>query len=250
MPKLLLKLLISSALIFGFVGCASTEKLDKNTAEGAFALAQKFEKEERYEEAITYYTEVKNKFPYSRFAVESELKIADIEFARENFPEAEGAYKLFKEFHPNHAKSDYVTYQLGLSVFSQLPPTIDRDLALATAAIDHFEKVISNYPASEYVAKATEYKGKAQKMLAEKADYVANFYYIREKWQSALGRYEDLMRNYPNMGYELKAIYRATISAYKIKDMDRAKSYFKRLLAEFPKSKELEQARAELSDGF
>src|ERR1700722_745394 len=107
MPKLLksLRTALLLAILASFVSACSTtggEKLDKNTAEGAFALGQKFEKDERYEEAITYYSEVKNKFPYSRFATEAELKIADIEFARENFPEAESAYKLFKEFHPNH----------------------------------------------------------------------------------------------------------------------------------------------------
>ncbi len=243
---------LSCLIIFSFLftGCASTEKLDKNTAEGAFALGQKFEKEERYEEAITYYSEVKNKFPYSRFATESQLKIADIEFSRENYPEAEGAYKLFKEFHPNHARADYVTYRLGLSVFNQLPPTIDRDLALATTAIDYFDQLIHSYSSSEFVPKATEYRAKAQKMLADKANYVADFYFIREKWQSALGRYEDLMHNYPNLGYDLPALYRATISAYKMKDLDRAKTYFKKLLADYPNSKELAKARSELSDGF
>jgi outer membrane protein assembly factor BamD len=243
---------VSFLIVVSFLlaGCASTEKLDKNTAEGAFALAQKLEKDERYEEAITYYSEVKNKYPYSRFATEAALKIADIEFARENYPEAESAYKLFKEFHPNHARADYVTYQLGLSVFNQLPPTIDRDLALAHTAIEHFDQLLANYPTSQYAAKATEYRGKAQKMLAEKADYIANFYFIRQKWQSALGRYEDLMHNYPKMGFDLKALYRATVSSYKLKDMDRAKTYFKKLLADYPNSKELEKARAELADGF
>lgn len=243
-----LSFLVILGLFLG--GCSTTEKLDKNTAEGAFALGQKFEKEERYEEAITYYSEVKNKFPYSRFATESQLKIADIEFARENYPEAEGAYKLFKEFHPNHARADYVTYQLGLSVYNQLPPTIDRDLGLASTSIEFFDQLLSNYPSSEYVSKATEYRAKAQKMLADKADYIANYYFIREKWQSALGRYEDLMRNYPKLGYDLTALYRATVSAYKMKDLDKSKTYFKKLLAEYPNSKELEKARAELADGF
>jgi outer membrane protein assembly factor BamD len=240
------------ALVFALftTACATSEKLDKNTAEGAFALAQKFEKDERYEEAITYYSEVKNKYPYSRFATESELKIADIEFARENYPEAEAAYKLFKEFHPNHQRADYVTFQLGKSVFNQLPPTIDRDLGLASTCIEYFDQLLTSYPSSEYIAKANEFKAKAQKMLAEKANYIAQFYFVREKWQSALGRYEDLMRNFPKQGYDLSALYGATISAYKMRDLDRAKTYFKRLLAEFPDSKELAKARSELSDGF
>ncbi len=182
--------------------------------------------------------------------MQAELKIADIEFLQENYPEAETAYRLFKEFHPDHENSDYVTYRLGLSVFNQLPATIDRDLSLAATAIGHFAQVISNYPSSKHLTDTKEFKNKAEQMLADKANYIAEFYYIREKWLSALGRYEDLMRSHPNKGYDASALYGATLSAYNLKDMDKAKTYFKRLLAEHPKSKEVGLARKELSDGF
>lgn len=246
-PVLLTKLFVVSLLI---LGCSSSDKIDTNTAEGAYKLAQKYEKDERYEEAITYYSEVKNKYPYSNFATESELRIADIEFVRENYVEAETAYKLFKEFHPTHLQSDYVTFRLGLSVFHQLPATIDRDLALAQVAIDHFSSVINSYSKSKYVAEATQYRTKSQQMLADKAHYIAEFYFIREKWESSLGRYEELIKNFPGRGYEARALYGATLSAYKFKDLDKAKSYFKQLLAEHPDSAELARARNELSDGF
>ena len=78
---------------FGFVaqlstGCSSIETRDTSTPEGAFKSAEDFEKDERYEEAISKYSDVKNKFPYSRFAADAELKIADLQFKRESYPEA------------------------------------------------------------------------------------------------------------------------------------------------------------------
>lgn len=246
-PNKWLALFIFSSLL---MSCSSSEKIDTTTAEGAYKLGLKYEKDERYDEAITYFSEVKNKYPYSKLAVQAELKIADIEYLQENYPEAETAYRLFKEYHPDHESSDYVTFRLGLSVFNQLPATIDRDLSLATTAIGHFSQVITNYPSSKYLSEAKEYKNKSEQMLADKAKYIAEFYFIREKWLSALGRYEDLMRNHPNKGYDAEALYGATLSAYRLKDMDKAKTYFKRLLSEHPKSKELELARKELSDGF
>src|SRR5688500_18813632 len=91
-----------AAILFTLTACSSADKIDTNTPEGAFQLAERYEKDERYEEAITYFSEVKNKHPYSRFATSAELRIADIEFKRENFIEAESAYKLFKELHPDH----------------------------------------------------------------------------------------------------------------------------------------------------
>lgn len=232
------------------LGCSSADKINTNTAEGSYALAQKYEKDERYEEAINLYTDVKNKYPYSSLAVDSELKIGDVEYERENFVEAETAYKLFKEFHPDHSRMDYVTFRLGASVYKQLPATIDRDLSLATSAIDHFENLISNYPKSPHIAEAKDLLNKTKKMLADKTNYIAEFYFIREKWESSLGRYEDLLRNHPNTGYEAKALLRAAVSAYKLKDVDKAKTYFKRLLAEYPESTELAAARKEFADGF
>ena len=171
----LFSLIKYALLVTLLASCGSSDKIDTSTAEGAYKLAQKYEKDERYEESITYYSEVKNKYPYSSFAIESELKIADIEFKRENYAEAESAYKLFKEFHPSHEKSDYVTYRLGLSDFNEFPPTVDRDLALAQTAIEHFSTVINNYPQSAYLKDAIEYKKKSEQMLADKANYIANF---------------------------------------------------------------------------
>ena len=79
-----------------FSGCSTTEKFDSTTASGAYNLAEKYEKDERYEEALALFTEVKNKHPYSKYAVEAKLKIAEIEYTRENFVEAQTAYSVFK----------------------------------------------------------------------------------------------------------------------------------------------------------
>jgi len=246
---MILRLTIATLMIL-LCACSSSQKIDTNTAEGAFALAQKYEKDERYDESITYYSEVKNKFPYNALAIESALRIADVEFKRENFAEAETGYRLFREFHPTHERSDYVIFRLGLSVFKQLPPTIDRDLSLASTAIEFFDQVINSYPQSTHAKDARESRQQALKMLADQEHYIAEFYFIREKWESSLGRYEDLLRKFPKLGYDSKALLGATLSAYRLKDMDKAKNYFKRLLAEHPNSSELVSARKELADGF
>lgn len=247
------QLVVSMFLTLGLtflVACTSAEKIDTGSAEGAFKLADKYEKDERYEEAITYFVEVKNKYPYSHLATDAALRIADIEFKRENYVEAESAYKLFKEFHPDHPSADFVTFRLGMSVFNQLPATIDRDLKLANVAIDYFSQLIANYPNSKHKEEALAQKQKAEQMLADKAYYIADFYFIRKKWESALGRFEDIISNYSNFGYDAKALYGATLSAYRMKDMEKAKKHFKRLLTDHPSSPELESARKELADGF
>jgi outer membrane protein assembly factor BamD len=239
MPRV--KVLIS-LLFLVFCGCSTVDK-NTDTAEGAFNVAAEFDKDERYEEAIRRYQEVKNKFPYSRFATLSELAIADAYFKQESFAEAQVAYQSFKDLHPKHAKIDYVTFQLGMSFFNQLPPTIDRDLTLSSSAIASFDEVISQFSASEFVAPAKEKKTAILKMLAEKEQYIAEFYFKNSQYDSALMRFEGLLQRYSGQGFDANALAKSAISAARLGEKDRARKHLSELQRKFPDSSELEMAK-------
>lgn len=236
------------AISVALAACSSTAEIDTSTPEGGYKLGEKYEKDERFEEAIAQFSTVKNKHPYSKLATEAELRIAEIHFKREEFIEAQNAYQVFKEMHPSHPKIDYVTFRLGLSFYNQLPGTIDRDLGVAERAILYFDEVTQSFPSSSHVKEAREHKTKALKMLAEKEYYVGHFYFIRDKWESALGRFEDLLNRYPNLGFDAKALYGAAVSAFKIKDVPKAKGHYQRLMSQFKGSEEAEKARREIGD--
>jgi outer membrane protein assembly factor BamD len=231
-------------------GCSSTPDIDTSTPEGAYKLAQKYEKDERFEEAIAHYTQLKNKHPYSKLATEAELRIAEIHFKRDEFVEAQNSYQVFKEMHPTHPQIDYVTYRLGLSFYNQLPSTIDRDLAVAERAILYFDEVTQSYAKSQYASEARDYKNKALKMLAEKENYIGHFYFIREHYESALGRYEGLLDKYPGLGFDSEALYGAAVSAYKIKELNKAKNYYRKLISDYKDSADAEKARRELGSNL
>lgn len=229
-----------------FVGCSSAEKYDSSTPEGAYKQAEEYEKDQRYEEAIAKYAEVKNKFPYSKLATQAELKIADVNYDREAYIEAQSAYQLFKEFHPKHPKSDYVTFRLAMSYFNQLPSTIDRDLTVAEKAILYFEEVLDSYGGSPHATEAREKRTAALKMLAEKELYIANFYTKKKMFDSALKRYETVLKTYPNLGLDAAALFGAARSALKIGERERGQQYLKNLYALFPNSAEAQRAKNEL----
>lgn len=250
MSKLLYIILVLS---FCFIsGCSNADlkdvNVDEKTAEGTYNLAEYYSKNKRYEDALARLRTIKNKFPYSKFATNSELKIADIEFEREYWPEAETAYRLFKEFHPKHPKSDYVSYQMALSQYNQLPSTIDRDLTDAYNTIRYFDDVIQGYPNSKWVTSSKDYKNKTIKMLAEKEQYIASFYFIREHYLSALGRYEGILKRFKDIGVEEDALYGAAVSAYKVKDMAKAKDYLDTLATKYPKSDLYKKAKGKISE--
>ncbi len=248
MTKSLKSLLIFVVLMLVqsvFFGCASEEK-NANTPDGLFKIAKEYDDAERYDIALQKYAEVKNKFPYSSFAVQSELAIADVHFKRETYPEAQISYQNFRDLHPKNARTDYVIFKTAMSFYQQLPDGVDRDLSLANDAVYHFDEVIKNYPKSEYTTEAKEKRDKAISMLAEKELYVANFYLKNENYDSALLRYENVLSKYSGLGYDPKALLGAARAASKSTTFsEKQKKYANKLLAQYANSDEARTLKSE-----
>lgn len=244
MKKLLQVVLITTSFAI-LSGCASAER-DSSTPEGAFSAAQHFEENDRFEEAIRRYNEVRNKFPYSSWAVKAELAVADVYFKQESFAEAQVAYQNFRDLHPTHAQIDYVQFRIGISIFNQLPETIDRDLSIADECILAFSDLLKKYPTSSYVEEAKEKRTKVIRMKAEKEEYIADFYFKREMFDSALKRYENLYSSYGGLGFEKKALYRLALCSKSIDDTARLKKYSDELINKYGDSDEAKKIQKEL----
>lgn len=232
-------------LLLFLIGCASTD-FDSNNPESLFKYAQKLESDERYEECLAKYEEVKNRFPYNKLATEAELRIADVQFKKEAFLAAAAAYSNFRELHPNHSMIPYVTYQIGLSNFNALPSTIDRDISGANNAIKEFSRVSEKYPNSEYAKSASDKSKAAYEMLAQKEIYIANFYFIRDQYLSALKRFENALAGRPSDESRREAYYGAGISALEIGERTKGKEYLDTVIKQFPGSNEANKAKSAL----
>ena len=222
--------------------CSSTDDFDTSTAEGSFKLAEKFETDGRFEEALTQFNDTRTKFPYSKLASESTLRIAEIHFKRESYVESEAVYLNFKDLHPRHPQIARVTFRLGESVYKQLPETIDRDLSVANKAIFYFDEILNTYPNTEFAAESLKLKNEIISMLAEKEYYIAQFYFIRKKYDSALGRFEHLLEKFSGKGLNSKALFGAMVSAYEVKDKPKAKRFYDELARLHKDSDEHKQA--------
>jgi len=234
---------ISFLLLSAFL--ASCSSIDKNadTPEGAFAIAQDFEKDDRFEIAIQRYQELKNKYPYSQYATKAELAIADVYFKQESYAEAQVSYQGFRDLHPKHSQIDYVIFRIAMSYYHQVPEKIDRDLSLASEAINSFKEIEDNYRTSTYLKESEDKHLELLKKLAGKEEYVGDFYMKREFWDSALARYEGLYLKYKNLGFEEKALSKAAICAYRLGDAPKAHRLLAELESKFPGSDEIDVAK-------
>ncbi len=227
--------------------CTSKE-VNRDDPDALFSDAEEAYKDEKYLIALEKYRDIKNRFPYSTRAVDSELRIADTQFDQENFIEAESAYEIFKELHPTHPKSDYVQFRIAMSYFKQIPDNTARDLSAAYKAIDSFILLVDKFPGSEYVAKAKELGQEARKRIADHENYVADFYYQRKHYLSASYRYASLLKDFPGFGFDEEALYRLGQCYLHIKQTNNAIDAFRRLLSQFPSTGHKSEVQSLLED--
>lgn len=226
----MLRVITLLILCFSLFGCSSAEKEAPN-AKALFDRAREYEDDDRYEEAIRRYSEVRAKFPYSTQAVDAELAVADVYYKQESYPEAQAAYQSFRDLHPKHAKVPYVTFRYALSLFMQVPETIDRDLGIAPEAVLAFSDLIRKFPQSEYVKESQEKRTELIKKLAEKEIYIGDFYFRKKMYKSSVGRFETAASEYLGLGFDEKILARLVISAARSGDMVKARQYAKKLEA-------------------
>jgi outer membrane protein assembly factor BamD len=240
------KLLVFSFLFLSLtVGCVTEPRVNLNTPEGLFKLGEFYQKQDRYEEAITQYKAIASKHPYSKLATEGELRVADCYYKKEEYIEAFNAYKTFKELHPKHPQIDYVTYYAAESIRQQLPSTVDRDLSQASQAINYYEEIVTAYPNSKYAADSKEKRFKLIGMLADKEIYIADFYYGREKYVGALTRYDLFLQMFPQSPKVPHALLGAARSAKYAEIPDKVAPYIARLMQDHPATSEAKTAKSE-----
>ena len=137
-----------------------------------------------YESATDAFQKVKDRYPYSKFAVEAEFKMADALYKGGLYDQAFDAYSEFERLHPKNADIPYVIYHKGMCHFDQMD-TIDRDQSHTLQAIGEFKRLID---------------------LAEHELYIGNFYYRMGKYRAAMGRYRYILDNYPDLGQYYEAL--------------------------------------------
>ena len=102
---------------------------------------------------------MKQKYPFSKFAVMAELALADTQFARGNYAEAIDSYKSFSRLHPTHEKVEdgYVAFKIGESYYKDmpddvwiLPPSYEKDQSAVVDAQRELNDFLKKFPDSSY----------------------------------------------------------------------------------------------------
>jgi outer membrane protein assembly factor BamD len=209
------KIALAGLLLAGVTSCASSEN-DKQvtysmTAKQNYERGLEELKKENFTEATHYFTYVKQKFPFSKYAGLAELALADTEFARNNYQEAIDSYRSFARLHPTHEKVEdgYVAFRIAECYVKEmpddwvlLPPAYEKDQSFVRDALRELDSALQKYPGSPYTKQAKEYRRDVLRRLIEHEVYVARFYLERGHPKAAILRIQAALRRYPDSGRE------------------------------------------------
>ncbi|NOK32396.1 outer membrane protein assembly factor BamD [Corallococcus exercitus] len=208
----------------------------ENLALGEAALEDK-----DFLKAEKYFDHVRTKFPYLEAAREAELKLADLDFAREMFPEARDKFDSFIKLHPTHPKVDYAAYRAALSYveefpseFFALPPSYEKEQKPMYDALRAMTGFLRQYPDSQYAKDAKVHADDARQRLARHELYVASFYAKRERWKAVAQRLEGLLKDYPGTPLEEEALFDLHNAYVKLNDTERAQNTLREVLKRLP----------------
>ncbi|MBW1900957.1 MAG: outer membrane protein assembly factor BamD [Deltaproteobacteria bacterium] len=213
--------LVCSLMVVFLGGCASDKALKKKPKKKENPPAELMEEgrsayeDEYYLSAIESFQKIVDRYPYSKFYAEAELKIADSYYYSMDYDAAFDAYTEFQRLHPKNPKIPYVLYQKGQCHFSQVS-TVDRDHSHTLHALEQFERLVKDFPKSEY-SDQTHWKIRECYMkLAGSELYVGHFYFKMKKYKAAMTRYRYILENFPDLGQYHEALEYLTKSEEKL----------------------------------
>ncbi len=210
------------------IACSSDKPKGRTEAEVLFKEAEELIKAERFILATEKLNTIKTQHPYSFYATPAELLQADVLYMQESYVEAAAAYLLFRDFHPRHEKIPYVVFRIAEAFYKQIPDTIDRDLEPAMEAIKYYEEVVQKYGDSSYKKESLAKINKAKKMLREKDQYIADFYFKTHQFAPARYWYLDILENHQDKKTRNHAMSRTIIASYKLKEWQPCLDYIEK----------------------
>ncbi|PIE70868.1 MAG: outer membrane protein assembly factor BamD [Deltaproteobacteria bacterium] len=189
-------LLFMAFTAFG-CGMQTGDKSEKSAAELAAEGMQFFEKK-KYAKAIDTFQGLKEWYPFDELAIMAEQKIPESHYRMAAYEDAVFGFAEFERLHPTHPNLPEVIYLMGMCYYDRMD-AVDRDPSSARTAFETFARLKGRFPEAANGFDVDEKIKKCREHLAAHEMYVGRFYFKTKHYQSALGRFETILRSYPDV---------------------------------------------------
>jgi len=201
-------------------------------AEELYQIGENEIAKRRYEDARKSLRRIVERHPNSSYAARARFLMGESYYREGEFDKGIREFETFISFYPRHQIADLVQYRLSMSYYDQIKP-IEQDQTLAGKALDHFKKLVKEYPESRY---ATDALGKidiCRGRLAQKEVWIAAYYTNQGNTIGARQRLEKVLKEYGRTLVIPEALFLlAEISAREGKN-DEATTLLRRLESEY-----------------
>jgi outer membrane protein assembly factor BamD len=202
-----------------------------------------------YSRAIEIFQAIIDNYPYSEYALKAELKIADAYYADGKYDEALSYYRDFGDLHPQHAMVPYTVYQSGMCYYERIED-VQRDQSATRNALGFFDRLLVQYPHSNYARQAEPLWRELQIRLAEHQERIADFYRGREEYEAAAERYRMLLDANPGLGLDARVLLKLGECYDALDRVDEADRIFRTLVTHYENTPEAYEARKRLASNL
>ncbi|MEW6260729.1 MAG: outer membrane protein assembly factor BamD [Thermodesulfobacteriota bacterium] len=201
--KRLLSLVVIGCLLV--TGCSLFKSKENKTAQELISEGMEDFSNKKYRASIESFQKLKDWYPFSKYAILAELKLADAYYQIEEYDKAIAAYESFETLHPRNEATPYVIFQQGICYIHQME-TIDRDQKAAKNAIDVFQRLKRQFPDDPYAKKADEYLLRATRNIVAHEFLIGEFYFKSKRYRAAAERFRGIITQFTDMGFHQKAL--------------------------------------------
>jgi outer membrane protein assembly factor BamD len=174
-----------------------------DSAKHAYDLAMEKFNAHDWLQADTALREVKRKYSYSKYARLAELRLADLDFLQEKWPEAIHGYKDFIRAHRSDSEDiEYARSKIAEATAQEIPESAllpameERDQASVVDAYTEIKSYIADYPEAKDAPRMRSLLSQVTARLIRHELYVARFYAQRDNYDAAVARIQYALKHY------------------------------------------------------
>ncbi len=181
-------------------GCSKDDSIEEDleaSEQALYSSAQDSLRAGNYSSAIQKLQLLESRFPFGRYAEQSQLEIVYAYYKSAQPEAARSAADRFIRLHPTHPNVDYAYYLKGIVAFEQdeyflsniipMDPST-RDAGAAKESFNDFSQLIRRFPNSEYAPDAQQKMKYLRNLMASYEVNVARYYIRRGAYIAAVNR--------------------------------------------------------------
>lgn len=161
-----------------------------------YALGERNLERRLYEDARQNFVKIVERHPDSSYAPRARFLIGESYYREAEWARAVAELETFLAFYPRHQIADLAQYRLAMAYYDQMKP-VEQDQALTVKALEHFKRLVKNYPESRYATDGLAKIDVCRGRLAQKELWVATYYFNQGNPGAARQRLELVLKEYP-----------------------------------------------------